>query len=100
MRRASPGGRQRASGEEQCEKKNNEKKTSKVTLAHFWLSVETEFPHFAQKAVKVLIPFTSTQGRTGHLCVLENHRTAGCQRAVDGRLGVLTAGTALYFLCF
>ena len=34
---------------------------SKVSLAHFWLSVETEFPHFAKKTVKVLIPFTSTQ---------------------------------------
>ena len=33
---------------------------SKVSLAHFWLSVETEFPHLAKKAVNVLIPFTST----------------------------------------
>ena len=42
--------------------------------------------------------WTSPGGeRTGHLCVLENHRTAGCQRAVDGQLGSLTAGTALYF---
>ena len=39
----------------------------------------------------------SWQGRTGHLCVLENHRTAGRQRAIGGRLGSLTAGTALYF---
>ena len=57
---------------------------SKVSLAHFWLSVETEFSQLAKKAVKVLIPFTSTQGRTGHLCVLENHRTAGRQRSVSG----------------
>ena len=39
----------------------------------------------------------SWQGRTGHLCVLENHRMAGRQRAVDGRLGSLAAGTAFYF---
>jgi len=52
--------RQRASGEAQRETKNNEKKMSKVTLAHCWLSVETEFPHLAKKAVKVLIAFTST----------------------------------------
>lgn len=27
---------------------------------HFWLSVETEFPQLSKKAVKVLIPFTSS----------------------------------------
>ena len=37
-----------------------QKKMSKVSLAHFWLSVESEFPHLSKKAVKVLIPFTSS----------------------------------------
>ncbi|KAK0146558.1 Zinc finger BED domain-containing protein 5 [Merluccius polli] len=35
-------------------------KMSEVSLAHFLLSVETEFPHLTKKAVKVFIPFTST----------------------------------------
>nr|XP_033506785.1 zinc finger BED domain-containing protein 5-like [Epinephelus lanceolatus] len=35
-------------------------KMGEVSLAHFWLSVETEFPHLTKKAVKVFIPFTST----------------------------------------
>ena len=35
-------------------------KISEVSLAHFWLSVETEFPHLTKKAVKVFIPFIST----------------------------------------
>ncbi|XP_073337223.1 zinc finger BED domain-containing protein 5-like [Pagrus major] len=35
-------------------------KMSEVSLAHFWLSVETKFPHLTKKAVKVFIPFTST----------------------------------------
>ncbi|KAM3835905.1 zinc finger BED domain-containing protein 5-like [Diretmus argenteus] len=35
-------------------------KMSEVSLAHFWLSVEAEFPHLTKKAVKVFIPFTST----------------------------------------
>ncbi|XP_053170201.1 zinc finger BED domain-containing protein 5-like [Scomber japonicus] len=35
-------------------------KMSEGSLAHFWLSVETEFPHLTKKAVKVFIPFTST----------------------------------------
>ncbi|XP_032376013.1 zinc finger BED domain-containing protein 5-like [Etheostoma spectabile] len=33
---------------------------SDVSLAHFWLSVGTEFPQLSTKAVNVLIPFTST----------------------------------------
>lgn len=35
-------------------------KMSEVSLAHFWLSVETEFPHLTKMAMKVFIPFTST----------------------------------------
>ncbi|XP_061587400.1 zinc finger BED domain-containing protein 5-like [Cololabis saira] len=35
-------------------------KMREVSLAQFWLSVETEFPHLTNKAVKVFIPFTST----------------------------------------
>ena len=35
-------------------------KMSEVSLAHFWLSVQTEFPQLAKKPVKVFIPFTST----------------------------------------
>ncbi|XP_022597516.1 zinc finger BED domain-containing protein 5-like [Seriola dumerili] len=35
-------------------------KMGEVSLAHFWLSVETEFLHLTKKAVKVFIPFTST----------------------------------------
>ncbi|KAF7643439.1 hypothetical protein LDENG_00239370 [Lucifuga dentata] len=35
-------------------------KMSEVSLAHFWLYVETELPQLYKKAMKVLIPFTST----------------------------------------
>ena len=83
MRRASPGGRQRASGEAQREKKNNEKKTSEVTLAHFWLSVETEFLHLAKQAVKVLIPFTSTylcECRFSALTLIKGSAGQGCSQ--------------------
>lgn len=33
---------------------------SEVSLAHFWLSVETKFPHLSKKALQVLILFTSS----------------------------------------
>jgi hypothetical protein len=35
-------------------------KMTEVSLAHFWLSVKTEFPHLSKKAMQVLLPFTST----------------------------------------
>lgn len=37
-----------------------QQKMREVSLAHFWLSVETEFPSLSIRAIKALIPFTST----------------------------------------
>ena len=37
-----------------------QQKIREVSLAHFWLSVETEFPSLSIRAMQVLIPFTST----------------------------------------
>ena len=37
-----------------------QQKIREVSLAHFWLSVETEFPSLSVKAMQVLIPFLST----------------------------------------
>lgn len=41
-----------------------------MSCVHLWLSVETEFPHLSSKAMKVLIPFTST-----YLCEMRVFRT-------------------------
>lgn len=35
-----------------------QQKMLEVSLAHFWLSVETEFPSLSTRAIKVLIPLS------------------------------------------
>ena len=45
---------------ELCSNMDLKQKMSEVSLEHFWLSVETEFPHLSKKAIQVLLPFTYT----------------------------------------
>lgn len=77
-------------------------KMSKVSLAHFWLSVETEFPHLSKKAVKVLIPFTSTylcECGFSALTMIKSKYRSRLQGEDDLRLFLSTVHPRIIHLC-
>ncbi|XP_060780911.1 zinc finger BED domain-containing protein 5-like [Neoarius graeffei] len=78
------------------------KKTSEVSLAHFWLSVETEFPHLSKKALQVLIPFTSTylcECGFSALTLIKNKYRSSLQVEDDIRLFLSTVRPRIRRLC-